>query len=234
MSELILVRHGQASFGKDNYDQLSDQGRQQVAHLAAHWEALGDRFDAIYSGTLQRQQETAGILLPTIADQESHIHPGLNEYNADAMLDIYWRDHAANDGMAGEREAVKKDRKTFQQVLEKTCERWIQDKLDQTDADTSFESWRTYRYRVMSALEEIMHTHTSGSRVVVSTSGGVIAVALQRALALPDAQVIACNWMIHNSSVTRLVYSGDRVSMGAFNNLTHLETPELRSLITFR
>ena len=86
----------------------------------------------------------------------------------------------------------------------------------------------------MSALEEIMQTHTSGSRVVLSTSGGVIAVALQRALSLPDEQVIACNWMIHNSSVTRLVYSGSRVSMGTFNNLAHLDTPQLRSLITFR
>lgn len=234
MSELILVRHGQASFGKENYDQLSDLGEQQVAHLTAHWESLGDRFDAIYCGTLQRQQQTADILLPTIADQETHIHPGLNEYNADAMLDIYWRDHAASDGLTDEREVVKKNRKSFQQVLEKTCERWIQGKLDKTDADVAFESWRSYRYRVMSALEEIMLTHTSGSRVVVSTSGGVIAVALQRAMSLPDAQVIACNWMIHNSSVTRLVYSGDRVSMGAFNNLAHLETPQLRPLITFR
>lgn len=234
MSELILVRHGQASFGKDNYDQLSDQGRQQVAHLVAHWENLGDRFDAIYSGTLQRQQETAKILLPAIADQESHLHPGLNEYNADALLNIYWRDHAAHDGLNHQRDEIRHDRKTFQRILEKTCERWIQGQLEPSDADTTFESWRTYRYRVLSALDEIMQTHTRGSQVVISTSGGVIAVALQRALSLQDDQVIACNWMIHNSSVTRLVYSGDRVSMGAFNSLTHLETPELRSLITFR
>ncbi|GGG51959.1 histidine phosphatase family protein [Pseudohongiella nitratireducens] len=234
MSELILVRHGQASFGQDNYDKLSEQGCQQVTCLAKHWEKLGDRFDAIYSGTLQRQQETAEILLPNIADQITHIHPGLNEYNADALLNIYWRDHAANDGMAQERASVRNDRKAFQRTLEKTCERWIKGKLEANDSDTTFESWRTYRYRVMSALEEIMQTHTSGSRVVLSTSGGVIAVALQRALSLPDEQVIACNWMIHNSSVTRLVYSGSRVSMGAFNNLAHLDTPQLRSLITFR
>jgi broad specificity phosphatase PhoE len=234
VSELILVRHGQASFGKDNYDQLSEQGQQQVAHLTSHWESLGDRFDAIYSGTLQRQQETAERLLPVIADQDTHLHPGLNEYNADALLNIYWRDHAAEDGLVHAREEMRHDRKTFQRVLEKTCQHWIEDRLVASEEDTTFESWRTYRYRVLSALEEIMQTHTGGSRVVIATSGGVIAVALQRALSLLDEQVIACNWMIHNSSVTRLVYSGDRVSMGGFNSLTHLETPELRSLITFR
>ena len=138
MSELILVRHGQASFGQDNYDKLSEQGRQQVSCLAAHWENLGDRFDAIYCGTLQRQQETADILLPNIADQLSHIHPGLNEYNADALLKIYWRDHAANDGLALTQASVRQDRKAFQRILEKTCERWIQGKLEATESDTTF------------------------------------------------------------------------------------------------
>jgi len=79
-----------------------------------------------------------------------------------------------------------------------------------------------------------MATHQDGGRVLVSTSGGVIALALQRALALPDAQVIATNWMVNNSSVTRLRYADGKVSLGQFNALAHLEKPGLRDKITFR
>ena len=63
MSELIFVRHGQASFGAASYDALSDLGFEQVRELARHWQTTGDSFDHICSGTLQRQRETAGELL---------------------------------------------------------------------------------------------------------------------------------------------------------------------------
>ena len=79
-----------------------------------------------------------------------------------------------------------------------------------------------------------MARHPDGSRVLVSTSGGVIALALQRVLGLPDAQVIAANWMVNNSSITRLRYGGGRVSLTLFNGLPHLEKPQLRELITYR
>lgn len=66
MSELILVRHGQASFGAESYDKLSPKGVEQAKILAQHWRALGERFDHIYSGNLLRQRETAHELLPLI------------------------------------------------------------------------------------------------------------------------------------------------------------------------
>lgn len=79
-----------------------------------------------------------------------------------------------------------------------------------------------------------MSQHTGGSRVLIATSGGVIAMALQRALQLPDNHTIEVNWMVNNSSVTRLVYGRGKVSLGSFNSLAHLQTPQLRDLITFR
>ena len=88
--------------------------------------------------------------------------------------------------------------------------------------------------RVHGAIDELMARHTDGSRVLISTSGGVIALALQRVLGLPDAQVIAANWMVNNSSITRLRYGGGRLSLTLFNGLPHLEKPQLRELITYR
>ncbi|NBT74061.1 MAG: histidine phosphatase family protein, partial [Betaproteobacteria bacterium] len=58
MGTLYLVRHGQASFGAQNYDQLSERGRQQSVQLGNYWRQRGLTFDAILTGTLQRHLQT--------------------------------------------------------------------------------------------------------------------------------------------------------------------------------
>ena len=50
MSTLAMVRHGQASFLSDNYDQLSAVGREQSALLGSYFAALGEPIDRIYTG----------------------------------------------------------------------------------------------------------------------------------------------------------------------------------------
>ena len=63
MGSLYLVRHGQASFGADDYDQLSERGEAQAVRLGEYWRERGLSFDAVYAGTLKRHQQTlAGIL----------------------------------------------------------------------------------------------------------------------------------------------------------------------------
>ena len=79
-----------------------------------------------------------------------------------------------------------------------------------------------------------MSKYLNGSRTLVSTSGGVIATALQRVLNFPDEQVIQTNWMVHNSSVTKLRYGGGRISLSQFNSLPHLERQDKQHLITYR
>ena len=44
MSRLILVRHAQASFFADSYDQLSPLGESQARALGEHWSRLGIAF----------------------------------------------------------------------------------------------------------------------------------------------------------------------------------------------
>jgi len=234
LSELILVRHGQASFGADSYDKLSPQGIRQVGILADYWRSLGDQFDHLYSGELKRQIETADALRPLVAGgKTSQIHPGFNEYNGEPIIRLYLRDHAAAEGF-GDLQLPITNRKTFQLVLEAATTHWINDSLQASAEDRDYEAWRDFQARVHGALDELMRRHTGGSRVLVSTSGGVIALALQRALQLPDNQVLATNWMVHNSSVTRLVYGRGKVSLASFNSLAHLEVTAWRDLITFR
>jgi len=239
VSELIFVRHGQASFGAESYDKLSPLGVQQVRILAQYWQDNGERFDHIYAGELLRQRETAVELLPLVDTPAAQIavHPGLNEYNGTPLIDIYLRDHHPADPAVPEQKVPTLpilDRKLFQQIFEATTAKWIRDELVPTADDHEFESWPAFQSRVHGAIDELMARHTDGSRVLVSTSGGVIALALQRVLRLPDAQVIDANWMVNNSSVSRLRYGGGRVSLTLFNGLAHLEKPQLRELITYR
>jgi broad specificity phosphatase PhoE len=60
MSTLYLIRHGQASFRVADDDDLSAAGRQLARLLGDFFVRFGIRFDAVSSGTLRRQRQTAG------------------------------------------------------------------------------------------------------------------------------------------------------------------------------
>lgn len=236
MSELVLVRHGQASFGTASYDKLSERGIEQVRLLASHWQETGERFDAIYSGNLLRQKETASELLHLGRTEPLQLveHPHLNEYNGDPLIQLYLRDHAALEGFDPPPAFPIREARQFQTVFEAATAKWIENKLQPAADDVAFEYWSDFRKRVHGIIDTLMAQHSNGSRVLVSTSGGVIAMALQRVLQFPDAQVITTNWMVHNSSVTRIKYGNGKLSLTQFNSLSHLERPGLQHMITYR
>ena len=236
MSEIILVRHGQASFGKASYDKLSELGITQVRHLMRHWNELGESFDQIYMGSLQRQRETANELLMLVKSDPplSYVDDSFNEYNGDPLIRIYLRDFSASEGLKSGIQMPIKDERLFQSYFEKATSKWLQDQLVPGENDSDFESWGTFKQRVYSGLDNIMSRHSSGSRTLISTSGGVIATALQRVLKFSDEQVIQTNWMVHNSSVTRIRYGNGKMSVTQFNSLPHLERKGMTDLITYR
>ena len=235
MSELVFVRHGQASFGAASYDALSERGFEQVRELAKHWLETGESFQAIYSGTLQRQRETATELASVVKDQVAPQHmESLNEYHGDPLIHIYLRDHAEREGVTLPDAWPIKENKIFQSILEAASACWIRDELEPQNCDQGFEYWGDFKRRVFEAVDQIMAANTGGRKVLVSTSGGVIATALQRVLGFSDQQAIATNWMVHNSSVTRVRYGGGRVSLLQFNSMPHLERQGKQHLITFR
>ena len=61
MGQLVVVRHGQASLMKADYDELSDAGRAQARALGAHLATHGPSFDAAYTGPARRQRDTAAL-----------------------------------------------------------------------------------------------------------------------------------------------------------------------------
>ncbi|MGI1677111.1 MAG: histidine phosphatase family protein [Cellvibrionaceae bacterium] len=228
MSELYLVRHGQASFDSDDYDKLSPVGHEQAGILADYWASIDNKFDAIYSGSLRRQLETSLGLSKQVHLSEPTVLEGLNEYASHAVLEAYREQYAESEGFS--LSGNMKDRKFFQQFLEAACLRWVKAELE----GSAIEPFSSFKSRVQEALKEIMMANPKGRRVVVSTSGGVIAMAVQAVLGIPDEQAINLNWMVFNTSITRIPYSGSKRSLSVFNAIPHLEREGFTDKITYR
>lgn len=77
MTEIILVRHGQANTHATDevaYDRLSDLGHRQAGWLGA-W--LGDtdpHFDRVITGTLSRQRQTAAAMGFSATDTDDRLN----------------------------------------------------------------------------------------------------------------------------------------------------------------
>ena len=84
MGVLLLVRHGQASFGADDYDVLSPTGRDQ-GRLLGRW--LADRKvepTVVLRGDMRRHRETAEAMLEGAG------------WTADVGVDPGWDDASLN------------------------------------------------------------------------------------------------------------------------------------------
>ncbi|CAI9411332.1 histidine phosphatase family protein [Nocardioides sp. T2.26MG-1] len=216
MGVVLLVRHGQASFGADDYDVLSETGWEQGRRLGA-W--LGERKlvpTRVFSGGMRRHRETAEAVGTAAGwDQQPEIDLGWDEFDHLGVVAAY-PDHPEGE----------LDRREFQRVFELATERWT---AGTYDADYP-ESWPGFVARVRRALDRACEAAGPGGTVVVVSSGGPIAVACA-ALVAPGADDPATcarlwsrfNTVVVNSSVTRVVVGSTGARLLTFNEHPHLE-----------
>ena len=87
MGTLYLVRHGQASFGAEDYDNLSELGHRQSVRLGEYFAGKGLEFDTVLTGTLKRHAQTwSGIAQGAGLTLQPTLWPGLNEYDSEAVI----------------------------------------------------------------------------------------------------------------------------------------------------
>ena len=232
MSVIYLIRHGQASFGTDNYDQLSALGREQSAILGSYFAALGEPIDRIYTGTLARQRVTGQLIGEALHPQTPPltVEPAFDEYDSESILNAF-----ASSLTPGQREqagwpGLHHDRRRFQFFLERAARAWVD---GQTQAEGML-SWRSFHSRIVGAIETLMRTEGRSKTLLISTSGGVIGTIVAHVLGCANHVGIELNWAVHNASITRLIYSADKVSLSMFNGLPHLDQEGRRQLITYR
>lgn len=221
MGTLYLVRHGQASFGAANYDQLSPLGQQQAQRLGAHWRAHGQRFDAVFTGTLARHTQTlAGIeagLGPLPGAQQL---PGLNEYDGLALV------RAIHPGPIEGSDAER-----FARYFRLLCDALAQ-WMAGTISPAGMGRWPEFAAGVHEALELLRRQH-SGQQVLVVSSGGPISTAVALVLGAAPEASIGLNMRLRNSAVSAFSIAPKRLMLQTFNSLEHLAAPEDRALITY-
>ena len=226
-----MVRHGQARLFTDDYDRLSDLGFRQAEALGEFWLERGIRPDAIYAGSLNRQQQTANKIGEAFVKSgeawpELQEHVGLNEYPVkeitDSLLPALRKADASLDQLATDLNSLNNDADRYRplhQLLETVVSRWVSG--DYGDAEPPI-SWKTFSEGVTEALRDVMSSAGSGKTIALFTSGGPVAISVQSNLQAPDIKAAELHWRVHNCSVTRYTFSGERVSLDTFNDVAHL------------
>ncbi|ACL01810.1 histidine phosphatase family protein [Desulfatibacillum aliphaticivorans] len=236
MSVIYLIRHGQASFGEDNYDKLSDLGVRQSQIVAQRLAEHGVKFDSVITGTLQRQIHTAQALYDAYEKKglelpERKTMPEFNEYPSDEVLMGYLpRLEAKEPSLAEHFDKIYTDRRSFQLVFEKAMQTWASGQ----DDVPGITPWLEFTATVNKGLDAIMASHGSGTNVAVFSSGGPISVALQRTMHLSHERTMEVSWQVMNASITRLKFSGNRINLYAFNQFGHLEAVKDKTVLTYR
>ncbi len=217
MATLLLVRHGQASYGHADYDKLSPLGFEQ-ARLVGTLLAT-QQIDALFCGPLRRQVETAAALRETAsAIPPATVHPGFAEYPgfemAKAFLPRLEPELALSEPTAlGER--------GFQTILTG----WARDEW----RDDAVEHVHAFTARVTAALETIIRSLASGGRVAIVTSAGPIGVAVGLVFGATPHHMVRTSTVIKNASITELqlrtrdfAWAPDKISLVGFNSIAHL------------
>ena len=239
MSELILVRHGQATPFEQDTDRLSELGEQQARAVGLALSAEGFTPTHVMHGPLVRQHRTAQIAAHAAHLVDADAPPPwpdaiedsrLAEYDGDGLLrelapllasqdDVF----AASARQFHERRHAPDRNRSFQPLLEQLAAAWQEGRVGHVEV----EAWATFRQRVHAALEDVLRL-PSASSVLAFTSGGVIGLMVALTLDAPDAAALRLNWRVRNGSLTRFTFGGGRLSLDSFNEVAHLP-PELRS-----
>jgi broad specificity phosphatase PhoE len=236
MSMIYMIRHGQASFGKEDYDQLSPLGKRQSQILGQHLLNTGFDPDAVYSGTMARQTATAQEVLSAYRVARRNVPQlemlsGFNEYDTAAIVMALFPDMVKDDpSLNDELPKMYVNKDSFKRVFEGAMLRWVTGEFDTPE----IESWEALKARVAESLQLIMESHGKGKTIAVFTSGGAIAASLAHVLGISGERAMLLNWQLLNSSVSRFMYNEKRVTLAGFNSIAHLELAGDPTLITYR
>jgi broad specificity phosphatase PhoE len=227
MGMVLLVRHGQASFGADDYDVLSETGVAQSKRLGA-WLAEADlEPTALVHGAMRRQGDTATAMAEGAGwSLAPELDVGWNEFD---HLGVVARGLDALGADAGTRSPTALDRRAFQHAFQEATARWSGGEHDH-EYD---ESWPAFVARATGALARA--SARAGVTVVVS-SGGPIAVACAATIdpAATAAELPrlwnAFNTVCANTGVTRVITGSTGRRLLTFNEHAHLA----RDQVTYR
>lgn len=216
MSDILLIRHGQANTGarsEDSYDRLSPLGHQQAAWLGEHLRASGRSWDRVMTGTLRRHRETAAAMamgLPEDTDAR------LNELDYFSMAHEMERRHNL---------PIPTSSAAFAAHVPPTMEAWQAGEL--TDAPETFAAFEA---RVRDAVADLANRP---ERMLVVTSGGVIAMAMRGLLDLGLVPMTRLLLATKNTSIHGVARREGRLHLTQFGAVPHLDRADRQAAQTY-
>lgn len=222
MGTLYLVRHGQASFGADDYDQLSELGHRQSVRLGEYFALKGIHFEGLIAGTLRRHKQTlAGILMGMERQGEHLSWEGLNEYDSEAVI------ATVHPHKLEKPQSPEMYRHHFR-LLRDGLAQWMAGAA----SPAGMPSYRDFVAGVAGALDHVRANHY-GQNVLIVTSGGPISTAVGQVLGTSAQTTIELNLRMRNSSITEFAFTPKRHMLVSFNAIPHLEHPDFAQWITY-
>ena len=208
MSVLYLVRHGQASFGTDDYDRLSDLGKAQSRTTGRFLASQGIEPDRIAHGEMLRQRQTAeGLLEGMGLSMDAHVDSGWNEYAAWELTGV----------LTDLDPRAQHDSKIFQGELERGAARWASGEHDEDYTET----YNQFTSRVERALADAVAAMESGQSTIVVSSAGAIAWTAARLIGGGFDQWMAFNRVTINTGITKIITGRGGTSLISFNDHGH-------------
>lgn len=237
MSQLVLVRHGQAAAFQKESDVLTPVGLEQGRALARYWLSRRESFDEVFTGNLNRQRGTEALVAEAYRAAralwpEAQATAAWNEYDSAGVLARFVPALAGRDerfaALVREFEnsrGTADQNRHFQRMFEVAMAQWMEAGVEVEGV----EPFHAFEHRVETAVKTLLG-RAGSRRVAVFTSGGPIGLVVRRVLNAPARAFLETHWRVRNASVTEFVYGSGRISLDSFNSVAHLDP----SVITFR
>lgn len=234
MGYIYLIRHAQAG-SRDNYDVLSDLGREQARLLGEHLSRQGIQLEAVYAGGMQRQRHTAEIACEVIASRGVAVPDVTTDerWNEFSLISVY---RAIAHRMIEDSPDFSRDYREMQDAIRRDphttggatgrCDgaiirAWMDARYD----DYKGEAWTAFRERIR-ACGSRLSNGGSGKAIAVFTSATPVAILAAAALELSDEKLLSILGVIYNSGITVLRSREDDLRLFTFNSTPHLEASQ--------
>ena len=231
MSEIICVRHGQASFGQANYDNLSELGKTQCSLLGSYFKNTGYLPDVIYSGNLNRHRQTTYEICNQIGfGIPCHEMISLNEHLGPSVVAETWS-HYVETKLPLKKWLYEVEQETvarkaqYMSLYETITLAWAKGEIK-----SSLQNWEVYVENVKNAYVEIQNNH-EGQQVLIVTSGGPKSIMAGLSLNLSHQYMMPLTWEVFNSSFASFELNQEKLVLRTFNETPHLLDSKLKTLV---
>ena len=221
MGQLWIVRHGQASLGEANYDQLSALGQAKSERLGEYWRQQGQHFERVLRGSLTRHAQTLeGIATGMRHPLQAQVESALNEYDSEALIETI---------QPGPRPAPRDAESVRQHFvwLREALTRWIRAEVQPVGMPSHAEFMRG----LVATLEAVLAADQGP--VLMVSSGGPISMLIAHVLGAPAHSAIELNMRIRNTGLTEMHFKRGRISLASYNTLPHLSGPDHAHWLTY-